>query len=264
LPLIWKGLAILTITYVALYYGLQESILYLLPPPHSDFCESHACARSDLFAFQVASGIALSAAAMIGWREWKPLLDSTSSAEVRLFGYIPASERLAAISFAFQIFDFVVSLGIPEHRTVIMLLHHLAAATVSFCSFRFTMLQAYGIFFLGLSEVSSVFLVFVDLARYFPPVPGSFYDNFIRCFAAPGFVLCFIIYRVFYWWPVSMQLFRDVFHVTVTTQRAQQLRPGNVWVLYLYLVLNVPLGLLQLYWLTVIFDEAKKAFLNVA
>jgi hypothetical protein len=115
-----------------------------------------------------------------------------------------------------------------------------------------------------LSEVSSVFLVFVDLARYFPPLPGSLYDHFIRFFAAPGFVGCFVIYRVFYWWPVSMQLFRDVFHVTVTTQRAQQLRPGQVWVLYLYLVLNVPLGLLQLYWLTIIFDEAKIAFLDVA
>jgi len=163
-----------------------------------------------------------------------------------------------AMNFTFQFWDFWISLSIPEHRTPLMLAHHLAASIVSWCSFRYQVLNYYGLFFLGLSEVSSIFLVVVDLARYFPPIPGTFFDQLNSLVAGPGFALSFILYRFVYWWPVSYQLFKDVHTVSVKTDTARKLRPGQSWVLYLYLVLNLPLGFLQVYWLTIILGEVQR------
>lgn len=266
-PLILAGWTILTAIYVTLlaYFRDSSSILFL-PSPADEFCadvsKNELCNRVDLFTFQVASGIALTTCGIIGFVIWhvtkRVHTQLPSTPEGRLFGYLPESELLAAINFTFQSWDFFVSLTIPEHATAIMLAHHIMAATVSWCSIRYTYLHYYGVFFLGLTEVSSIFLIYVDLAKYFPPVPGTFYQQWVEYFTAPLFVICFLYYRVVLWWPESLRLFNDVRSV-VASGRAQQLRPGATWVLYLFLALNLPLGLLQLYWVTVIFEEARKA-----
>ena len=96
-----------------------------------------------------------------------------------------------------------------------------------------------------------------NTATYFPPTPDSWFGTFIESVAGPGFVVTFIWYRVVQWWPMSIQLFRDVYHV-VTTGVLQKVRPGQAWVLYIFLASNLPLGLLQLYWLTIILGEVQK------
>jgi hypothetical protein len=131
-------------------------------------------------------------------------------------------------------------------------IHHLALFL-----FSSSVLNYYGIFYLGLSEVSSIFLVFVDLSKYFPPIPGTLYDHFVGIVCGPMFVAGFTFYRVILWWPVSYRLFTDVYSV-VTSGQAQKLRPGCSWVLYVFLGLNLPLGLLQLYWFTIILGEVCK------
>jgi hypothetical protein len=131
-------------------------------------------------------------------------------------------------------------------------IHHLAQYF-----FSSSVLNYYGIFYLGLSEVSSLFLVFIDLSKYFPPIPGTLYDHFIGIVCGPMFVAAFTFYRVILWWPVSYQLFTDVYSV-VTSGQAQKLRPGCSWVLYVFLGCNLPLGLLQLYWFTIILGEVCK------
>jgi len=260
LPYIVTGFGVLTGIHLLLLYTFPMD---LLPPPALAFCTiNEVCIRSDLFAFQMSSGVAIFICGVIGFRAWHwdrrahTVVPQTPSG--RLFGFIPEAEFLAAMNFTFQFWDFWISLSIPEHRTALMLAHHLAASVVSWCSIRYRVLNYYGIFFLGISEVSSIFLVFVDLARYFPPVPGTLFYQLIRLIAGPGFVVSFVLYRVVYWWPVSWQLFQDVYAVTVKTDTAQKLRPGQHWVLYIYLALNFPLGLLQVYWLTVIVEEAGK------
>lgn len=261
LPFIAAGFGILTTVYLWLLYYFPMD---LLPPPALEYCQvNEVCVRSDLLAFQLSCVVAIAACACIGVRAWHlgdrrahTMLPSTATG--RLFGYLPEAELLAAVNFTFQFWDLGISLLIPEHRTPIMLAHHLAASVVSWCSLRYRVLHYYGIFFLGISELSSVFLVFVDLARYFPPIPGTFYDQVILRIAAPGFVVCFVVYRVLYWWPVSWQLFQDVYAVTIQSNAAEKLRPGKTWVLYLYLALNLPLGLLQLYWLTIILQEVQR------
>ena len=97
----------------------------------------------------------------------------------------------------------------------------------------------------------------VDLAKYFPPEESESFFGIIVAICGPLFALTFTIYRVIVWWQVSYLLFTDCYHV-VSTGISNQLRPGKNYVLYVFLVLNVPLGFLQLYWFTKIMEEVMK------
>ena len=272
-PIIFCGWTLLSIIYFTVRQLLKDSATILfLGPPAAEFCQDTKdqvlCNRTDLFSFQISSGIALTACAILGFITWHvnkrshTALPNTPAG--RLYGYLPEAELLAALNFTFQSWDFAISLLIPEHATAIMLSHHLMAATVSWCSIQYQCLHYYGIFFLGLTEVSSIFLVFVDLSKYFPPISNSFFDKFIGLFCAPLFAVTFIYYRVILWWPESYRLFCDV-KAVVASGQAQKLRPGSPaasWVLYLFLACNFPLGLLQLYWVTLIVAEIQKILLG--
>lgn len=272
-PVIVTVLCAMTASYCFLYFAFRESASILgLPPPAAKYCPSDdsqqdgsvICSRSDLVAFQITCGFALTACGLYGVYIWH--IQKTAHTVIpqtpqgRIFGYLPQAELLAAICFAFQVFDFAVSLAIPEYRTPIMLTHHVMAATVSWCAVQFEYLHYYGVFFVGLTEVSSIFLVVVDLAQYFPPEKGSAFDLLVGVVCGPLFAICFVYYRVFLWWPISWRLFRDAW-VVMKSGQVSELRPGKEWVLVLFLIMNLPLGILQLYWLTIILDEAQKIVL---
>jgi hypothetical protein len=97
----------------------------------------------------------------------------------------------------------------------------------------------------------------MDLAKYFPPVPGSSFDFFVGTICGPLFAMAFVYYRVFLWWKVGYQMFRDIFHV-LGNGMADKLRPGRNHVLYVMMALNLVLGFLQLYWFGMILKEAAK------
>jgi hypothetical protein len=175
----------------------------------------------------------------------------------RLFAHMPQAELLVAVNFMFQSWDFVVSATIPEHATAVFLGHHVLASTVSFCSLKYQVLQYYGVFFLGLTEVSSIFLVFLDLGKFFPPSTGSVFETFVLFVCGPLFVVSFLCYRVALWWPESYRLLQDVRTVLGNGQARQLRGPGAKWVLLLFLACNLPLGLLQLYWTTIIAQEVR-------
>jgi TLC domain len=278
LPHMIAGFSVLTLIYASLFSTFRESSSILgFPPPAAEFCQDRqqhhhhqqqremTCARPDLFSFQVVSGLAIVLCGGIGFNAWHVTRRAhtaiPSTPEGRLYGYLREAEFLVAANFTFQFWDFFVSLTIPEHRTAVMLAHHIAAAAVSFSALCGHIIGYNAIFFLGLSEVSSIFLLFVDLARYFPPEPGTWYNSFIYLVAGPFFVVTFIYYRVILWWPVSYQLFQDV-HTVTESGRAAKLRPGYTWVLYVMLVLNLPLGLLQLYWSALILQEVHKMLMG--
>jgi len=263
-PYIMLGWFFLTTVYVAILYRFRDSYEVFGLTPSPDFCRhvngGRVCNRTDLFAFQIASGIALTTCALVGFHAWhiskRAHTALPATPEGRLCGYLPEAELLAALNFTFQSWDFCISLLIPEHGTAIMLSHHLMAATVSWCSVQYQYLHYYGIFFLGITEVSSIFLVFLDLSKYYPPQPSSAVYDAIVTLCGPLFVFTFLYYRVVVWWPESYRLLTDVRAVT-RSGRAEELRPGASWVLYLYLALNLPLGLLQLFWTTVIANEVR-------
>lgn len=113
----------------------------------------------------------------------------------------------------------------------------------------------YAIFYLGCSEISTIPLIFIDLARFFPPQPGTAFQQFVGGVCGPAFAVTFTTYRVILWWIVSRQMFQDIFAV-IKDGSANKLRPGRNHVLYVMMALNLFLGLLQLYWFQLILKEA--------
>ena len=273
LPLIISFMTLLAALYGGFYYAFSASNTIWGLVPAAQFCNNNdnnnddddndttTCRRPDLFAFQLASAVPMYTMALQGVYAWyvsqRPHRLLPATPQGRLWAYLLEAEHLAVVAFSYQVFDLIVSWSFPEHCTPLMMMHHTLAATVAYCSMRYQVLHYYGFFFLGLSEVSTVFLVWMDLATFFPPTtPDSLFATFIQA-CGPGFVVTFIWYRVLQWWPMSIQLFRDVYHV-VSTGVLSKLRPGQAWVLYIFLAANLPLGLLQLYWLTIIFGEVQK------
>jgi len=263
MPVVLMGWLVLTFIFLSLKFAFRDSFDVFGLSPSPEFCHGNmeGCNRTDLFAFQCASGVALTLCALIGFNAWhvskRVHKKLPSTAEGRLVGYLPEAELLAAINFTFQSWDFLVSLFIPEHATWIMLSHHVMASTVAWCSIRYQYLHYYSIFFLGLTEVSSIFLVFLDLSKYYPPRTGGIFDIVVTI-CGPSFVFTFIYYRVILWWPESFRLLKDVVEV-IRSGRAEKLRPGASWVLFVFLSLNFPLGLLQLYWVSIIAEEVNKS-----
>jgi hypothetical protein len=104
--------------------------------------------------------------------------------------------------------------------------------------------------------------VWVDVAKFFPPLPNHTWFNFIiGVIAEPLFAVTFIFYRIIMWWQVSYQMWMDIRHV-LNNGMAEKLRPGRNHVLYVMLVSNALLGCLQLYWCTIILEEAQKVLLG--
>jgi hypothetical protein len=142
-PYIISGLCVLTVVYSTLFFTFRNSTSILgLPKAAAELCEGvdGVCSRSDLFAFQITALFAISLAGISGFMSWhmnkRPHTAVPATPEGRLFGYLPEAEKLASIMFTFQVWDFFVSIIIPEHRTAVMMSHHVMAATVSWCSIR--------------------------------------------------------------------------------------------------------------------------------
>merc|ERR1712157_593049 len=157
------------------------------------------------------------------------------------------NDTIATMNFVFQVWDFAISWFVPEFCTIIMMCHHALAGLVCFYSIHWQFLHYYGVFFLGLTEFSTIFLCVLDFSRFFPPSSSSGPYSLLVSIAGPFFVIMFFFFRVLLWWKVSYQLWLDV-HSVVKSGSAKRYRPNKVYVLYVYLVSNLLLGGLQLYW----------------
>jgi TLC domain len=229
-----------------------------LDPMSEETCQlqrdgNERCGRADLFAFQCVSGFVFIVCGLYGIYVFH--FDRSlpqSSTNDRLFGYHPLAAEITKLNLAYQIWDILISLTIPENCGWIMMIHHCVAAYLSYSGLSNNMMGYYATFFLGISEVSSIFLVLLDCAKYYEPTAIGFpFVQLVALASGGAFVVTFTLYRVILWWPTSMRLFHDVYSETAAGTPSQ-MRALRTW-----LVFNIPMGCLQLYWLGIILDKAK-------
>jgi len=244
------GLTSLTTLYIVLLKYFKDSSSYL--PPAPEFCppedkNSPPCSRPDLISFEIISGICILYCGISGGLAWTRQTKSAfQTTEARLFGYLPQSEALAAVNFTFQVWDFFTSLTISEHGTVVFLIHHVLAGLVSWCSLKYQYLHYYGVYFLGCSEISSIFLLVMDTSRFFPPQSEGVYSGLVSL-CGPPFLLTFFYYRIYEWFRVSALFWQDVLKA-LRDGTAEKYRPGKSFVLYAFMIANIPLTLMQVFW----------------
>mmetsp|Transcript_24493 Transcript_24493/g.28349 ORF Transcript_24493/g.28349 Transcript_24493/m.28349 type:complete len:283 (-) Transcript_24493:82-930(-) len=224
--------------------------------PADQFCKQEPCIRPSLFAFEGICGSVFIIMAYQSFRSWHvrktPQKEFPQTPEGRVYGYSAESEKLAALSFVFQAWSVVFTPFIPEFYSSIMMGHHFMAALVSYLALQYQYYHYYVVFFLALTEVSSIPLVMISLGKYFPTA-----FSFAVPIAQPLFVIGFAYYRVFLWNKVSFALWKDAIHV-LSKGVAEQYRPKKSFCLYIILTIDVILGFLQLFWFTMIVGEILK------
>lgn len=178
--------------------------------------------------------------------------------EGRFFGLtLPEADHINAAIVVFQGWDFIVSLFIEEHRTAIMLTHHVMAFLAGAFCLHYQLNPYYAVYYGGTCEFSSIFLVFVDLFKYFPPPEESFLSKF-EFICQISFVLTFFWYRVVGWIRVLiMELLPDLNHI-LKEGLIEKLRPGTSirWFAYYLGSIGILLGALQLFWFSQIMSIA--------
>jgi TLC domain. len=172
------------------------------------------------------------------------------------FGFSEESEIIACVSMTSQLWGLVMTPLIPEFTSAIMLCHHFLAALVSFVALQYQYYLYYSVFYLALSEVSSLPLLVMSISKYFPPTSGSFHE-ILNDLAGPAFAVTFTYYRVYLWIKMTSQLWSDGVYV-LSKKLSDQYRPGKNACLYLILLVCTLLSCLQLFWFTLIIREVLK------
>jgi hypothetical protein len=247
------GLVLMSVIYGTVYY-INPDISVSPTLCSEDVLKEGdgSCRRSDLIAYKVVSLLSMITMGSIGVYNWhftkklKRLGSKESSPEDRLFGNLAASNYLNVVIFCYQLWDFVVSLTIPEHFDAIFLVHHLLALLTAFCSLEYQMVSYYSVFYGGCSEFSSIFLIFVDGHDLIPITPGSLADQWIQLCQVMFFVT-FSYYRIYGWISYSFPLWRDC-QAVIESGSIEKHRPGKGYFLRLFQGLDFTLGVLQCFW----------------
>lgn len=244
------GAVVLTAINVVLRVALRSSTDTLRAAQRFCPSEDEPCTRSDQFGFQVASFVMQSYMGGAGFLAWcwtkRAHTAVPNTPEGRLFGYLEEADRLNGGIFLYQWWDFFASPFIPGNCTPVLMVHHFLAGLCSWFSLEHQMVHHYAVFFGGCSEISSVFLVLCEFDVYFPATDGTPWASFIL-FCQVCFTLNFFYFRIVAWWRVSFRLWADVLYVQ-KRNLLEQYRPGKGWFLYVFLLLDILLGGLQLYW----------------
>lgn len=174
--------------------------------------------------------------------------------EQRLFTYHPASFRIALFFFVFQLknlFDTIMWNDGPEY-----VFHHVLSLLVSWGAMYPGCAHFYGVFFLGLSEISTAVLCVlanfddehgvVGLGEAFPKAKMA---------VGVAFVCLFIICRTIMWPVASYYFVRDSMCALKAKSARTEARKG--WI-KLFVVCLSGLSVLQVAWLFQIFIIAKR------
>jgi hypothetical protein len=169
---------------------------------------------------------------------------ASPSYAARYFDCTPAQRTLVKMMLGFQAYDVLTTAVVPELRKAEHLAHHVTTGVFACLALFSRSLLYYSYFFFGLSEISSICLVFVDLFRQCPGLLAS-----SRCLSTFNevtrlcFGLTFLSIRCLAWPYVMVSLVRDI----VSAHAAADPRfwyPGASF----YVTTTVLMSLLQQYW----------------
>tara|TARA_B100000513_G_scaffold32734_1_gene12557 strand:+ start:402 stop:1202 length:801 start_codon:yes stop_codon:yes gene_type:complete len=198
------------------------------------------------FLASFVSFVALSGLGLYSWFVVRP--DDT------LGGFSWASEYLTTLMVSFQSYEVLAclldrALAGPGGQ---MLVHHVLTLALCVASVCYQFVGGFTPFFIGMSEISSIALAFVDVFKFFPKLRESFpaTNQLMR----NVFAVLFISIRVFYWPVVAFFFWR----ASLLELSAPEPLRYPLWLYWLFLLSNAFLTLMQLYWGSLIFKALSK------
>lgn len=174
--------------------------------------------------------------------------------EKRLFSYHPGAQHILLVFFAFQVknlYDTVVWNDGPE-----FIFHHVVSGIVAWGAMYPGLAHFYGVFFMGVSEISTAILCLLANFDDEHGVPGLG-DAFptAKIVIAVAFVVAFIICRTLLWPYFSYFFIRDC--RMALKNDTPHTRARSVWI-KLFMGILAGLSLLQFAWLIQIGMMAKQ------
>ncbi|KAL1512058.1 hypothetical protein AB1Y20_005331 [Prymnesium parvum] len=240
----------LVAAYVVLNLALRATIGTVRPRRASEIAKSgnSSSCLADLVSYNlIASGYALSSS-YIGCTAWfgGGAAAIGGTVQERMYSYLPPMGILSICTTAFELFNVVICIVLPEYRTAPFVGHHLVTFILATMSFH-PWLHYYAVFFFGVASVSSVPLCGSDIfnALGFPTVK-------LGCDVL--FAVSFFAIRTVYWPIVSYSFWSD--SITMLTGGGGEVHSPASY--YFLLLANIGLTSLQILWTKQIFQGVKE------
>ena len=201
-----------------------------------------------LLAYNITAAAVATFCASVGCAAWFGGEAATIGGTVqsRLYGESASFARLGAVTAAYEAYNTLVVLVVPEYRTTAFVGHHAATFVLALLS-QAPYLHYYGLFFFGVASVSSVPLAVVEVAKCVGLT--QLHDRARSVFAA-----AFLALRSLYWPLVSLGFWAD----SVAALRGA-VAVHSVAAVVTFLVANVGLTGLQLLWTKKVVRGVQKA-----
>ena len=227
------------------------SIVYLLA--RSSASPHFSRQESVLMAYNltaIAPNIVLAVVGTWAWLFDDEVALAGADAERRLYAPLETAAFMIRVALAYESWNTLAAIAIPEYRTAAFIGHHLTTLYLSVLGAH-PFLNFYIVYFLGPPSISSVFLGLMDIFKYVKALqlrlPRA--NGFLRV----AFALFFLSTRSIIWPIVSVSFWRD----TLSVLHAG--RAHSTWACYFYLFANFFLTGLQLLWTTKIVQGLLKA-----
>ena len=164
----------------------------------------------------------------------------------RTFGVHPAAKTMSLVMVGTQLYDIPSSILIGgELASPNFVAHHITVLTLCFFALHYQFLLYYGVYFMGVIELSTPLLVFVDLFRDNPKFAQAFKltNELVRVL----FAVAFFAVRIVLWIPASLSFWTDALDLLATDDPAS--RHGlPVAVIVFWLIVHLGLTCLQWHW----------------
>lgn len=169
----------------------------------------------------------------------------------RMYDFDDSVQRIAIITLAYETWNVLVTAaGVGSPCTPAFIGHHVATATLAYFGLA-PYLHFYGAFFMGLSSISTMFLIPVNILRANEEVAQAYPRLALGVRA--GFAVSFVALRALCWPIVSFFFWSDSLTL-LWSGRAHDPR-----VVVLFLMCNVPLTVLQVVWARKVVQGVRKA-----
>lgn len=150
--------------------------------------------------------------------------------------------ELVQIAFAYELFNTLSSIILPQYRTVEFLGHHILTMMIAKVS-QTEGPAFHGLFFVGIASLSTLLLTIVDTFRHGPPFLRNTFPT-VNKLARILFALAFFAVRSLAWPLVTIVFWHDGI-VTLMAPRAES--PWRPYLIMLFFS-NTFLGALQVLW----------------
>jgi len=200
------------------------------------------CVLADVLAYNLVALVYAVYCAAVGVNAWfgGEAFAIGGTLQERLYGYATTSANLAFFTAAYEAFNTIAVILIPEYRTAAYVCHHFTTFILALLAFH-PFLHYYTIFFFGVATVSSVPLCFGELCKFV----GA-----RRLFNASQltFAISFLTIRSIYWPIVSLDFWSDT--LAVLSESTGAPRAHSLFDYYFLLLSNIGLTSLQFLWTT--------------